>query len=337
MRVQKREKVVMFIIAALFAAIGLVMISGLAGGLAATQPVGLLGICEIAWAGTAHSPSDEYFEICGADAFAVETEGWYLEITKTDNSTSTIMLPSTRIEVNGMALFERTDDDTVSTVVADGIYSGGLINSGLVSLDLMTPEGVISHHVAMMEGDWIKGSTSPRASMQWVNSGWHTSNDGDELDAGGKRILGTPGSYNGLPIANPLTCGTLPEEVAFDLNLILHEEDMTTSVEIVLDAPLWGVAGDGSLIESDGRIELVWSGAWDIVSIAWSDSTSNECINAIEMLASATENILNGRPSNTGDTLPDYWIEYSAKLNGVLKFQKSGISFSFLPVVTNDE
>lgn len=317
----------------------------------APEPTGAVGINEISWAGTTASSSDEWFELVVAnpEVNSVNLAGWTIMITKTDGVTSTIVLPNVTIANTmneiGYHLFERTDDMAVSTVTATAAYAGSLPNTDLLEIALLYPNGEVSDKVVMVDGDWPAGSSAPRASMQKVQDPetfevvWMTSNTGTELDADGNVILGTPGGVNVAPIANPTTCGPLPNKVAYDLDLVVLE-DLSTTGRITLDADLWAVDENNSLVSTDGTVVFEWiytQHQWEVTDFQYDDGTTNDCIDALEMLKDAAENILNGQPSNTGaDPLPAYWQKFAMFLNGVLQFQKSGLFGSYLPVVVTE-
>lgn len=320
------------------------------------QSESCLVINEVAWAGTEASASDEWYEVANLCGEPLSTAGWYLETTQGDGDVVTATLPVTMVYADygeiGFALFERTDDQAVSNITADGIHGscagcGGSLtgifpNSDVVSFALYNADRTQYHIIWMIDGDWPAGSSSPRASMQANGIEWYTSNQSlGAQDAGGNPIFGTPGAENVPNTTNPNTCDTLPTSWDWDLDVVLFE-DFSSRGEIYLEADLWGVAADGTLIQTIGQVTLAHFAqpningqtGWLVIETAWEEETSNACIDALEMLADGTENVLRGRPSGVADQ-SELWPVYADWLNAVLDFQKSGVFSSYLPVVSN--
>jgi DNA/RNA endonuclease YhcR with UshA esterase domain len=123
------------------------------------------------------------------------------------------------IPAHGYFLLERTDDTTLSNLLADQIYTGGLSNAG-ERLTLRDPAGNV---VDTANGDgsgWLGGSASPTyRSMERRNplaaddaANWG-SNDGatrNGLDAEGNPISGTPKQINSLTLALTVTPTATP-------------------------------------------------------------------------------------------------------------------------------
>jgi hypothetical protein len=303
---------------------------------------GCLSISEVGWSGTAASTADEWYEIQNSCSFAVSTDGWYLETTADDLTQRTAYLPITEVAANGLCLFERTDENTVASVNSCGLHGGAgdgeslvgiFTNSGIVSFALWNDTDSESYHEMVLDNTWPAGSSSPRASMQRVGGQWYTSNSGTALDANGDTILGTPGAANELPSGNPATCSTYPDKIAFDLDMVLFE-DMSTQAQITVETDLWGVGDGGSLIATEGTFTLAYvQGAWTVAVFEYEEGTSDACIDALEWVKDGTENIMQGQPSNMPAPHPSYWLGYANWLNGILQFQKSGLSTVFLPAV----
>jgi hypothetical protein len=78
-------------------------------------------VSEIAWAGTAAAPADEWIEIANPGDVAVSLSGWTLE---TDSGSLHVALSGT-IPAHGFFLLER-DDDAVVDVRADQLFTGTL-------------------------------------------------------------------------------------------------------------------------------------------------------------------------------------------------------------------
>ena len=96
-------------------------------------------------------------------------------------------------------LLERTDDETVSSINADVIYSGALSNSGS-RLALVSPGGREVFVIDAVNG-WPAGTSSADepayGSMELVGGEWKTRRlPGDQRDRNGNPIIGTPGWMN---------------------------------------------------------------------------------------------------------------------------------------------
>nr|NQU89031.1 lamin tail domain-containing protein [Bacteroidota bacterium] len=94
-------------------------------------------INEIAWMGTEASHTDEWIELYNTTGEDIELEGWTLNA---EDGSPEITLANT-ISANGFYLLERTDDNTISDILADwtGAFGNGLHNDG-ESLELRDNE-----------------------------------------------------------------------------------------------------------------------------------------------------------------------------------------------------
>ena len=174
-------------------------------------------INEIAWAGTAASASDEWIELYNNTAQDIDLTGWTLSWAKVlihfeegQEGSSTKTVSNSVIPAHGFYLLERTDDNTVSNMEADLVYTGALPNGG-VSLVLRDDRDVIVDTANNDGGAWSAGSTGkaevPYATMERINpeagdtlDNW-ASNDGQTrngLDAKGDPLNGTPKEENSI-------------------------------------------------------------------------------------------------------------------------------------------
>ncbi|MFW6182239.1 MAG: lamin tail domain-containing protein [Chloroflexota bacterium] len=158
-------------------------------------------ISEVAWGGTRASSSDEWIELYNAGAETVSLQGWRLYDSSGDVDVALVGA----IGAGEFFLLERTDDDSVSDVDADQIYTGGLNNAG-EALFLVDNAGRMIDTANGSAGGWPAGEGSPGyRSMERVapeaaddDLGWR---DHDGLthvahDAAGYAINGTPGQPN---------------------------------------------------------------------------------------------------------------------------------------------
>lgn len=109
---------------------------------------GCVVINEVAWAGTAASSADEWIELYNNTDSPIDLRGWTLEAA---DGTPSIALSGV-ISPGGYYLLERTNDDTVSDIPADQVYTGALQNGG-ESLALRDEGGVIVDALVYEKGD----------------------------------------------------------------------------------------------------------------------------------------------------------------------------------------
>jgi len=168
-------------------------------------------INEVAWAGTAASTNDEWIELYNPTDQPVDLSGWTL--TFGDTVIDLGSAAKTIVEAGGYFLLERSDDDTVSDVPADLIYTGGLNNSEVL-LNLLDQTGaVVDTANAGVEKGWAAGSIGkveiPYATMERIDptgtdvaSNWASNNGLITCghDATGEVINGTPRAKNSATI-----------------------------------------------------------------------------------------------------------------------------------------
>jgi hypothetical protein len=174
----------------------------------ATQPAssipGAVLINEVAWAGTLASASDEWIELFNPGETAVSLDGWCLH----DDGDLAIVLTG-MIAPHGYYLLERGDDQTVTDIPADLIYSGSLSNSG-DRLQLLDFVGTIIDSDNIQGGSWPAGNHKQHSSMErrggedrpgnWAT---YTGFNGNGIDAAGNSIRGTPGQINSIFFPTP--------------------------------------------------------------------------------------------------------------------------------------
>ncbi len=170
-------------------------------------------ISEIAWSGTAASANDEWIELYNPSPMDIALTGWRLVA---DDGSPSIALTGT-IRAGEFYLLERTDDDTISNIPADQIYSGALNNAGEV-LRLKAPDNGDIDTANADDGSWPAGSAAPdyysmerRDLVPDAPSAW-ASNNGiirNGEDANGNPINGTPKQFNSQWPATPIPTETL--------------------------------------------------------------------------------------------------------------------------------
>ncbi len=129
-----------------------------------------VAINEIAWMGTTVSANNEWLELFNHGDQTVDLAGWKLQAA---DGTPNITL-SGSISPHGFYLLERTDDNSVPTVVADQIYTGALGNSG-ENISLTNASGSVIDQVNCAAG-WFAGDNTSKKTMQrTTDGGWQTS------------------------------------------------------------------------------------------------------------------------------------------------------------------
>lgn len=129
-------------------------------------------ISEVAWAGTDTSFADEWIELYNNTTEDITLVGW----TLSDTTTSLVIDLSGTIPAGKHFLLEKTDDDTVPGTLADQIYTGDYLGNGGGSLTLTYDASTID--AVDCSGDWFAGSSSPKLSMERVD----TTSDGDSTN-----------------------------------------------------------------------------------------------------------------------------------------------------------
>ncbi len=162
-------------------------------------------INEIAWMGTEASASDEWMELYNNSAEEVDLTGWTL--ASSDGNIKITL--AGKVSANGYFLLERTDDNAVSDIAADQIYTGSLSNSG-TKLELDDASGNVIDFVDCASG-WFAGDNETKASMERKDSAqagdkdnWIT-NDGITIngkDAKGNNLKATPKNKNSAGALN---------------------------------------------------------------------------------------------------------------------------------------
>ncbi|OIO31227.1 hypothetical protein AUJ77_00250 [Candidatus Nomurabacteria bacterium CG1_02_43_90] len=132
-------------------------------------------INEIAWMGTAVSPSNEWIEIANTGNTPSDLNGWTLSLEGKKD-----IILSGSIAGGGYYLIERTDDTTVPNIPADLIssFGTGIPNTGAV-LSLKDTQGTVVDRVDGSNG-WniggnIAGDNTTKETAQRGANGWYTS------------------------------------------------------------------------------------------------------------------------------------------------------------------
>lgn len=197
-----------------------------------SSPVRSVIINEIAWAGTASSLSnDEWIELYNTRSTSIDITGW--RITAADGTPNIIL--SGIIPAGGYFLLEKDDDNTVSNISADQIYTGNTMSNSGEDLTLYDGSNKVIDTANGNGGSWPQGSSSTYGTMERItgtadsDSAWVT-NTGvrrNGVNANGGNILGTPKNQNSPgPTPTPSKTSTAtrtPTPFPIDARLIINE------------------------------------------------------------------------------------------------------------------
>lgn len=126
-------------------------------------------VSEVAWMGTVNSAQDEWIELRNTTGNAINLEGWTLAAA----DGQPLITLSKSIGASGFFLLERTNDDTITGIAADLIYTGALENGGEI-LELKNAAGTVVDRIDAGAG-WPAGSNSTKETMQRNSAGvWIT-------------------------------------------------------------------------------------------------------------------------------------------------------------------
>lgn len=186
-------------------------------------PPQYLLINEIAWVGTVASSSDEWIELFNPNTIPVVLTGWSLS---DDGDTSIILNGS--IAPYSYFLLERADDNAISNITADQIYSGNLNNSG-ERLKLRDSSGAVIDTADGSSG-WPAGDNSTHASMERlggtdVPGNWtsYSGSGGSGRDAHGGPVPGTPRQMNSPFLTPPSPTPTSQPTIFSPLSVMINE------------------------------------------------------------------------------------------------------------------
>ncbi|MEA2081321.1 MAG: lamin tail domain-containing protein, partial [Elusimicrobiota bacterium] len=159
-------------------------------------------INEIAWMGTAASTYDEWIELYNNTGSTVSLTNWTLEAA---DGTPSITL-SGSIAPYGYFLLERTDNNTVSDITADQIYSGSTENGG-EDFQLKDSSDTLIDQVDCSSG-WFAGDNTNKITMERINpeidgstsTNWANNDEAttNGLDANSNPLKGTARALNSV-------------------------------------------------------------------------------------------------------------------------------------------
>ena len=143
--------------------------------------------------------SDEWMELYNNTDQVIDLTGWTLK-SLTGTSPDPQIVLTNSIQPFSFYLLERTDNTTVSDILANALYTGSLLDTG-ENLELRDSLGLLID-IVRSEGLWYAGNKDSRSSMERIDSGklgddstnWATNNGitKNGHDASGNIINGTP-------------------------------------------------------------------------------------------------------------------------------------------------
>lgn len=191
-------------------------------------------ISEVAWGGTATSATDEWIELYNSTSSTIDLSGW----TLVSNDASPSINLAGSIPAGGYYLLERDDDNTISDIPADQIYTGNLNNnpSGeILTLKDNSPTPNVIDTANSITTAWDGGSNAPGYfSMERIgvvadsDTAWK-SNDGVTRNgwaAGGILAGCTP---NVTCTTNPPNINGTPKKSSINLSLSMAVDDSALS------------------------------------------------------------------------------------------------------------
>lgn len=128
-------------------------------------PTGSIVINELGWMGTDSSATDEWIELFNNTDEDVDMADWSLNA---EDGTPSIAITGV-IVANGYYLLERTDDTSISGVLADQTYTGAMVDGGE---DLVLRDGISTIIDSVMFGTgWPAGVSTPgnKRSMERIS------------------------------------------------------------------------------------------------------------------------------------------------------------------------
>ncbi len=178
-------------------------------------------INEVAWMGTNTSYNDEWIELYNNINNPVNLDNWTLKAV--DGKPEIIL--SGIIQANGFFLLERTDDNTVSNITADQIYTGALSNNG-EHLQLFDNQNNLIDEVNYADS-WVAGDNKTKQTMERTSPAlliWETS----------KNSEGTPRSKNSVLIKQESDPEPIPEpKQVIEQEVEQQDEEKTYAVGII--------------------------------------------------------------------------------------------------------
>ncbi|MBI4672491.1 MAG: lamin tail domain-containing protein [Chloroflexi bacterium] len=239
---------------------------------------GAVVINEVAWSGTRANSADEWIELYNTTNAAIDLSGWTLQA---DDGAPNITL-SDSIPALGYYLLERTDDNTVSDIAADLIYTGALGNGG----EQLRLRDALANVIDTANGDggaWPAGTSAPACSMERqdalltdTDTNWATNDDvtRNGLDAKGNPICGTPKQQNSASLFGTPTATATTGPSPTPTDTVTPTDTATPApgglfVNEFMPNPAQDWNNDGSADDGDEWIEIYNANAFGVDLSGW--------------------------------------------------------------------
>jgi hypothetical protein len=300
---------------------------------------------EIGWAGTGESSADEWYELFNPYDTPLSTEGYEIRTVRVGGSVYTSTIPVVTIEPGDVALFERTDDNAIPEVAADGIHGSGMSlvgifpNTDIVSIEIVnTANPTVEYHkLVFADGEWAAGSNSPHASMAWVSgpAEWVTSNQSVSAVT-----YGSPGLVNTGNVAEPDTCDSIPANWIVEMQMVDAGDGLAFHPQVSVTAELLGLE-DGEFTEVTAIAYWNFTKSqpeWTFGADSYSGTATNDCIDAFEMVRDAVDTVLT--TGNVPAFFPSEnigsWERNISYTLDVYHFINEAVFQAFMPQVVNE-
>ncbi|MCD6412283.1 lamin tail domain-containing protein, partial [bacterium] len=188
---------------------------------------------EIAWAGALDNASDEWIELSNFSQKEINLKNWQILGVNLKNNQTKIKFvfeKDLKIKPKDFVLLERSDDETVPEIQADGIFTGSINNSDF-ALYLFDPQCQLSDFV-LASSSWPAGDNKEKRSMERdENLNWH-SYFGPPQTFGSKIIFGTPKTENSTSTTSTISTTFSTSSTSTLPSLLISELYFGTSSKI---------------------------------------------------------------------------------------------------------
>jgi len=195
---------------------------------------------EIAWMGTRASSNDEWIELYNTDLEPIEILDWqiiFYPIDGNERITTLSILETVTPAIDGLSYFllERTNEEPISDIQADYIFTGALNDNGGI-LELRDSDNNLIDKVDVSDG-WFAGDKDAKISMERVSlNDWADNNlivhNGEDVED--NKVWGTPRAKNSIEspteISKPLPFDEFEE-------ITLRIESSPYIVKYYIDVP----------------------------------------------------------------------------------------------------
>ena len=191
-------------------------------------------INEIAWMGTKDSSSNEWIELKNLTDQEISLNGWQL-LDKAEQI-KVIFGEKDIIPAAGFYLLERTDDDSLSALTADLIFTGALSNSK-EALYLFDADCRLQDE-AIADPNWAGGDNTEKRTMERANDlNWHTYSNNFPKNG----VMGSPKENNSAGIISSGGITSSPSLKSSPVENFCSQEKLSTASQspIIFNEIAW--------------------------------------------------------------------------------------------------